>query len=322
MSIIDSLSAGYRFVGRRVELLLIPILLDLVLWLSPQLSIAPIMQRLAGVYTQMSTTAGMPAGFDEISAQTSEMITLMGESTNLLAALVSSSFLHVPSIIGALAPAATQNVIAIESSWVALLGWAGFALIGLFVGVLYMELLARVLPLGAGSKDGAAGALLQRTVRHFGKVVIFTLLLFALFVVLAIPLSAFLGLLFLISPGVGSLVLAMAGGVFFVAFVYLYFVTAAIVLDDLGVLAAMGQSVTLVRRNFFPVVGFALLVTLIGIGIGLLLANLAGTGPIAMVASILVNAYIGTGLAMALLVFYRSRVLVAAQAQAADVGIL
>ncbi len=59
---------------------------------------------------------------------------------------------------------------------------------------------------------------------------------------------------------------------------------------------------------------------LIGLGMGLLLANVAVSSPFVAVLAIVLNAWIGTGLTMALLVFYRSRVLMGAQPQpAADV---
>ena len=51
----------------------------------------------------------------------------------------------------------------------------------------------------------------------------------------------------------------------------------------------------------------------IGLGIALLLIPLSNTTPWGALAAIVINAYIGTGLAMALLVFYRSRVVLKEQ---------
>jgi hypothetical protein len=142
----------------------------------------------------------------------------------------------------------------------------------------------------------------------------------AIFLVAIIPLSAVLSIFLMLAPALGATMVAVAGGLFFVVMVYLYFVAAAIVLDDAKVLEATGRSIQLVRKNFFPVIGFVVLVTLIGLGMGLLLANVAASSPFVAVLAIVLNAWIGTGLAMALLVFYRSRVLMSAQPQpAADV---
>ena len=59
MSIIDSLSAGYRFLTRRLDLLFLPILLDLILWLAPGLSVAPLFERAAHFYQEVSATPGL-----------------------------------------------------------------------------------------------------------------------------------------------------------------------------------------------------------------------------------------------------------------------
>lgn len=317
MGIIDSISAGYRFLGRRVELILIPVLLDLLLWLSPQISITPILDRVANAYTQMASAAGMPAGLEELTATTTEMFSVMGESTNLLSGLVSGSLLSVPTIAGALTPPMTRDPILLANSLVALGLWLVITLAGLLLGVLYMELLARVLPLGAADKSDSAGTLLRNTVRHWGRVVLFSLLMIAILLIAIVPLSAVLSIFLMLAPALGTSLVAIAGGIFFVVMVYLYFVTAAIVLDDAKVLEATGRSIQLVRRNFLPVIGFVVLVTLIGLGMGLLLANVAMSSPFVAVLAIVLNAWIGTGLTMALLVFYRSRVLMGAQPQPA-----
>ena len=47
----------------------------------------------------------------------------------------------------------------------------------------------------------------------------------------------------------------------------------------------------------------------ISIGFSLLLGSVAAQQPYGTVAAIVINAYIGTGLAMAILVFYRTRLL-------------
>ena len=63
MSVIDSVSAGFRFLGKRVELLLIPVILDLFLWLSPRLSIAPLIQGCEQELLHSASTPDMPPDF-------------------------------------------------------------------------------------------------------------------------------------------------------------------------------------------------------------------------------------------------------------------
>ena len=47
MGIIDSVSDGYVTVNRRFEILLIPVILDLYLWLGPKLSVAGLIRQVA-----------------------------------------------------------------------------------------------------------------------------------------------------------------------------------------------------------------------------------------------------------------------------------
>lgn len=313
MGIIDSLSAGYRLVGRRVELLLIPLLLDLLLWLSPRLSIAGLMERLSDFYARAVTLAQLPEGSEELTQMTRESLHLLGESVNLLAGLVSSSLLHVPLLTASVALPASERVVQIGSGWGALGLWLLFGLVGLWLGVFYLELLARVVPLGATAKPADLGALLRNTGRHFWRITAFILVAGIVFFVVLIPFSMVVGLALMIAAGIGTLLFAMLGGILFVALIYLHFVAAAIVLDDLSVMRAIEGSIRIVRSNFFSVLGFVFLVFVIGAGIGALLAGVAEWQPAGTLAAILLNAYVGTGLAMALLVFYRSRVLRAAQ---------
>ncbi len=321
MGIIDSLSAGYRLLGRRIELILIPVLLDLVIWLAPQVSIAPILQRVSDFYTQLASASNVPAGIEEMTSSTTEVIDMLARGTNLLTSLISSSLLHVPSIGGALSPPMTRDPMAIANSWVALVVWIGLSLLGLLLGVLYMQLLARVLPIGAAPKANTAGELLRNTWRHFGRVLLYVLMLAGLFVAALIPFSVIIGIMMLLSPALGGLMTAAFGGLYLVFFVYLYFVTAAIVLDDAKVLEAAGRSIQIVRKNFLPAVGFVLLTTMIGLGMSLLLSQASDYGAFAAVLAIVASGWIGTGLVLALLVFYRSRVLIVAAAQPVDVSV-
>lgn len=323
MGIIDSLSAGFRLVARHLWLILVPVLLDLLLWLAPQFSVAPILAGAADAYAALVNQAVAQTGdqaatlgdIPQLATATADSLRDFGQFFNLLSATVSSSLLHVPSLVASWAlPPAAGGVIEIASPWAALGLWLLFALVGLFVGVLFLELLTVVLPLGASPKPLNAGALLRSTGRHGLRVLGFVLLLGALLLVLMVPYSLLLGLLLLFLPWLATGIAAVTFGIFVMLFLYLYFVTAAIVVDDRTVMEAIRASYALVRANLLRVFGFALLINLISLGIGFLLNDLAGFQPVGTVVAILVNAFIGTGLAMALLVFYRSRLLVAAQA--------
>jgi len=77
----------------------------------------------------------------------------------------------------------------------------------------------------------------------------------------------------------------------------------------LPIYRAIVQSFVTVRNNFWSTLSFVILYTVISLGFGSLLINLAALTPIGAIIAILAYAYIGTGLTMGLLVFYRTRLL-------------
>jgi hypothetical protein len=312
LSIIDCLSAGYRFLGWRIELLIIPVLLDFVLWVGPRLGVAPIFDDLAATYAAAAGMEDLTADMRMTLDQFAVSVRDMGAYTNLADALVSGAAFHVPSL-GPVGAIANATVITIANPFSALLLWVLFGLIGVLLGVFYLGLLARRLPIG-GMAHANLGGFLGATLWHWLRAVGFVLLTFALLLMIYIPVAFLLSILMLISPTAGSLAAASAGGLVLVVFFYLYFVSAGIVMDNLGIWPAVVRSVQLVRTNFWATLGFIVLSTLIGLGIAVLLAQLAQSSVWLHVVAIFVNAYIGTGLALAFLVFYRSRLLKAQEA--------
>ena len=309
MGVIDSFSAGYRFLGRRFDLLLIPIVLDLLLWLGPRLSIAPLFGRLADFYRFAAGSSDLPSDLNEMSRQVADLLADIGANSNLLTNLAGSAFMHTPSLLvtaGGLARGASQEI---DSFAFALILFLVLSVAGLLVGVIYLNQLARVLPIGSSPKAAEPGEFMQTALRHWGKVTLYVALFFTALLIIIIPLGLIMGLVSLLSPALASLLVFLLSGAVMVLSLYLYFVTVAIVVDDLSVSRAVMQSFTLVRNNFWATLGFILLFQLITAGFSLIMGQIAATSAIGTLLAIPFNAYIGSGLALALLVFYRTRIL-------------
>lgn len=306
MSVIDCLSAGFRFLGWRLELIVIPVALDLLLWLAPQFSVATMTTELAGWYRQMSATDGMPPDVAMMTQQVADGVEGFGNSFNLLSSLVSTTLLHMPSLlIGGGQPSSLAPV-EVTTVGEMLVFWVVFSLVGLLLGVVYLGLLARHLPIGALSGAPTrvfVGGILRQWLQVIAFILLVTLLLMAIF----IPLSVIISLFALLSPAIGSFLTVASGGLSLIIFFYLYFATAGLVMDNLSAPVAIKRSIQIVRLNFFSTLGFAVLSTLIGLGISLLLLQMADLALWVVTPAILLNAYVGTGLAMALLIFYRTR---------------
>jgi hypothetical protein len=300
------LSAGYRYLGWRLELILIPLVLDLLLWLGPRFNVAPLFDQFARAYGELAATEGVTPEIGQMVTQLSESIRQMGEGSNLLNGLVSGTLLHVPSLPQVGSDWLPRTNIDIVSMGEAAILWLVFSLLGLLIGVLYLTLLARRLPIGSVSGAGG-GQVVMAVLRHWLQVIGFVIVVALALLILYLPISFIVGLIMLASPAIGSAVAAVAGALTLVVLFYLYFVTAALIMDNVPLNVAIVRSLRLVQENFWSTLGFILLSNLIGLGIALLLVQLANIALGAALVAIILNAYIGTGLTMALLVFYRSR---------------
>ena len=317
MGIIDSLSAGYRLLLKRLELLLLPLLLDAFLWFLPRLSIEPLLQSFATFYTDIFAQFGAAAdtlgpGLANLPVEVTKMMDALGKSFNLFDLLVSASLYHVPSLLATLpglkVEQASQEIASLlNASGSALL----LGLVGLLLGVVYMNLLARIVPLGEGEKSATPPRFISAVLRHWLRSLGFLMALFVFLLMLYIPTAVGVTVLMLISPALGAGAMMLMGGLVTVIFFYLYFVTVGLVLDNLSVRAAVMRSIGLVRNHFWSTLGFFLLTNLISVGITLLLREIVALGVVGLVGGALVNAFVGTGLAMALLIFYRTRLIVA-----------
>jgi hypothetical protein len=313
LGVIDSLSAGYRFLARHLELILLPVLLDLFLWLAPRLSAVGLFDQVAQFYTQAATMAELTSDMSNLSRQVAETLRAAGENSNLLTVLLwsSGSLLHLPSLIYVVdgpGQGVTQEIATIPMA----LGLGLLLMvIGVMLGVGYMLLLARRLPLGAAAKTWPWSKLPRKVLRHSFQVLLLVVLVAGVLLALFIPLSFAVALLALVAPGLTAVLAFLFGALVMVLLLYLYFVPVGLILDNLRLTNAIAQSFRLVRDNFWSTLGLILLSDLITLGFTVILARLVDFRPVGTVVAIVVNAFIGSGLAMGLMIFYRSRVLVA-----------
>jgi hypothetical protein len=318
--VIDSLSAGYRFLIKRLDLVLIPVLLDLFLWRAPRLSIAPILDRLARFQRLAVASPEVPGDIAVLAEQSSAILQELGKQSNLFNLLLSTSgwLLHLPSLLYGTASLSSTRVYDLANGFTVVGLTVLLTLVGIAVGVLYINLLARHLPIGAGPKAPSWQQLVRLILRHYLWVVFFLLLVVCGILVLLVPMSIGMTLMTLIYPGLASVLGFLFGGLLMVLFLYLYFVPVGLIMDNLDLWGAVVQSFRLVRDNFWGALGLIFLSDLISLGFALILERVVVYQPVGTLAAILANAFVGSGLALGLLVFYRSRVLLAQGQQIGD----
>lgn len=307
MGVIDALSAGFRIVGRRLWLILIPVALDLYLWLGPKISIAPLLERFEAVL--MSQAPAVLSGSDAQALDVSrDMLTEMGRSFNLFSVLV-NSLLGVPSLMAVSPeglPMAGSDVLEVSSGFTAFGLFILFLLCSVWIASLYLGLIAQQVCEGHVNLL----ALARNVWSLWARIVGLGLLLIALFVAFFLPLSLISALFALVSQGLAVMMIGVftlfAFSVAAIVMLYLYYSIGAMLINNAGILAAVRNSIVVVRQNLWSTIGLILLTMIIGTGLSLIWQQLtfASWG---VIVGILGNAYIGSSLMAAVLVFYLDR---------------
>jgi len=307
--VIETLSAGYAAVNRQPWVLVLPILLNLFLWLGPHVSYSPLVGPVvtdASEWTRQVAFGPRPALRDPqvVSSieQSRQWLIARSDDTNGFQALVWGP-LGLPSLDGLPSP---SDDIAFVSGWgdgVALLG-ACLGL-GLLIGGWFYGGLA-----GASSgKDGSPLASCRRIPRAVLDVLGLVGVLIATAALFCVPVVLLIGFTAVVSPPVAILggMLLLAGLLF--ASVHLFFSVPAIFVSNAGPLLAIQRSVGLVRRHLWASVALILLTWLILAGMDRVWELLASQlqSPYGVILGILGNAYVASGLIAAGMVFYIQR---------------
>ena len=290
-SLIDVVTEGFAAANRRAWVLLIPIALDLFLWLGPRLGIAPLIAQVR----QLNPTTWDQA-FESLGTEASAQI-----------AAFDLRYLWLLNPVQSLLPLTDVPAAPWSSATVQLGSWAGMLGVVLLINVVALVFAALyLLPLAQQIKPVS-----QRGARSIGR----TLLAFG--GVAALVLGALFAASILALVLIGLLSLVVQPLAMFVLFVWLtvvvwwVFVTSwafdAVVLDGVGPVRAVWNSFLLVQRALWGAINLWLLTTLIGWGFVVIWQALANTGSIGLLLAIVGSAYITTGLAAAHLVFYRNR---------------
>jgi len=309
--VIETLSAGYAAVNRQPWVLLLPIVLNLFLWLGPHVSYSPLVGPAVTSFTEWTRHAAIgpsprPVVYDPEAIngleQTRQWLIARSDDVNGFEALVWSP-LGLPSVDGL---PSNDESLAFVNGWgdgVSLL-FASLGLGLLLGGWFYGGL--------AGASTGKYGDPLnacRRVPRAVVDVLGLVVVLLGAALLLGLPVLLLIGFTALVSPPVAVLgsVLLLAGVMF--ATVHLFFSVPAIFVSQAGPLGAIQRSVGLVRKHLWPSVALMALTWLILAGMSRVWDLLASDlqSPYGVILGILGNAYIASGLIAAAMVFYTQR---------------
>ena len=295
MGIIDTLSAGFGTTAKKLWLIILPVLLDIFLWLGPKLSIAPVIDKMVTFFREgmrFAAPTTVDASVAEMFDTTLEAFRETMGRLNWFAFLAWGR-LGVPSVAG-FTPidAKTDHVIAVSEYWQLLLLQIVIMAAGLLLAALFLVIL------GSHARGGGVN---WHTL--FAKV----LRAWVYMAIVFVPLGFFLlfGLSFSLLLGP----LSIFAGVFFLwLLIYMTFVPQAIALGEENPLHAVLSSFTIVRLNFWATLGLIILVNVISTGLGLVWYRVFMRTAVGTLVAIVANAYVGTSLTLAMFIFYRDRV--------------
>lgn len=305
--IIETLSAGFATVNRQLALLLIPLGVDVILWLGPRLSPAPLAEQFLRWYQRNLTQSPFP-GLPPASPLPPGQ--LYDHSQEMLAPIANFNLLRilgwqVPNLMNALPKVASplESPVRTIESWGSL--WllvAGLAALGLLLACLYFGAVAQYV---RGPRFSPL-FYLSRLSTNWLRWAAFFLAILLVMVFLGPPVFLIISALSLINAALGSLAVTLLLGLAFAFLFYSFFIPGAIFVGDVNAFRGLGQSFHLVRHHFWPALGLFLLANVILWGTPVAWGVIA-RHPLGAAVAILGNAYIATGLAAAAMIFYRDR---------------
>jgi hypothetical protein len=297
-----TLAAGFELTTKRWWLLLVPVLLDLFLWLGPRLSFQPLIEQLV---------AWWPA--DAVLLDPRPMLELVAPRTNLFTSL-SVAFLGVPALMNSLAPERapfTPPVIEIATPERLLALGVLFTVLGLLLAATFYSLIGRAViddrdELSQESQrlsSPALARLVPRTwLRFLGLAVLFLLL----FAAITVPVSLMVALVSLVSQQMAAILALSTPVLFFWTLIFLSYSPQGLVLAHRPFFKNVWASVRLLQVNLMPAISLLLVITLVNRLLKELLLA-ADDGSWLTLASILGHAFVTTAMLAATFIFYRDR---------------
>jgi hypothetical protein len=286
--IVDLIAEGLSLALMRPWLLLMPILLDVALWIGVRIQPAALMNSMISLIEDASISDA-----DEV------VTTLQDLSTSNMTQL---GALFVPSMLVGTGNTdvyqlVDQRVWNPGSGVVVLLAIALIVLAAL-VSMVYTVPIANAVVGRKLGVSGNAGLIL----RSWARMLLFIALCIGALMIVVVP-TAIISAIFPPLLALFSSFLLIGA---IAALLLLYFVFDAIVIADVGPIRATKLSVEIVRRNLRAVLGLVLATLLLTTGIPEIANSLLGSLP-GLIVAVLLQALIATGAAAASMLFFVDR---------------
>jgi hypothetical protein len=303
LNIIETLARGFEIILQNPWIVLLPILLDLFVWLGPQISAKPLFDQLiaeltANAPTPTDTPSEAMQNFDVFKSA----LQSTGDASNVFGIVTTG----LPTLFWIIAPATEwARPLALSVDNVATLGAVliPLTLIGVFFTALYFDAIARVVRHDAPIKNFAV-----RIAQGFSATLSLLVVLILAVIGFMIPVSFGTLALSLVSQGLASFAILLASLMLLWATIYLAFALASIFVSRSNAVQAIFNSISLFRFDFWSSMGLIVLIYLIRWGFALVW-QLFLDNPWGILFDVIANAFLGSGLTAAMLVYYADRMM-------------
>lgn len=299
--LIPSLSAGFNTVAGKIYLILLPVMLDVFLWLGPQFRVdrlfTPLLTEYANTINRIASA--------EMARQINDLIGLWIESlkTYNLASALQTFPIGLPSLManrtGDLTPIGNPAVLEINSFSAAFGWWLLFLVVGFLMGCLFLNTLAR------SSAETPIKFELKAFLLQSVLCAIFILTLIAAVILVSLPASAIISLLAMINASLGSIALLAVLMLMVWLLIPLIFTPHSIFLGQRNLLVSALTSIRLVRNHLTGSSLFLVAAILIARGMDILW-KIPPTSSWLTLVGILGHAFIYTSLLAASFIYFRS----------------
>lgn len=300
--ILASLQAGFNVVSNRVGLILIPVALNLFLWLGPRLSVGKLYEEFLTNWVELLRSNNLPE--QELSIYTENMPILVDAFNRLhwlswirtLPIGVPALMLDLPEKFPVQTPLGLQPVIQFSSPLFLLLSIPALSVLGWLLGGWYFRLVA-----AASLGEEEAGISLMRA---WAQTILLSLAWSVGWVVLLIPLVLVVGFLGAVSPVVAQIFFFVALFFSFWLIVPLFFTPHGIFVKRQNAFRSVMSSLRLSRFTLPTSSLFVLSVFLLSRGLSYLWRVPENDSWLALVG-ITGHGFISTALLAASFVYYR-----------------
>ncbi len=301
------LTAGFDIVARYPLLIALPVLLDMLLWLGPRLSVAPLALAWQAFINRRLTVVAPTSEAREGYLLMEQLLERVAAEFNLFSAVSPAPLLGVPVLMPARMTSAqplmdARAIIVVDSLW-AVVVWVSLALVvGVMLSTVYLTWIGQRVIRDTDAPLAGVDSLGQVGVRLAGSLVWLVVITGGLLVAVMVVVQG----IAMISVMLGSFALLTILSLAFFMALHLLFVVPSIVQMRRSVWQAVRESILLARGDLFNTSLLVLFMMVITQGF-MVVWQLPEPGSWAMLVGILGHAVISTALTTALFIFYQER---------------